>query len=97
MRGLALLCGAVIAVDMVGGLTVGYPPMLVFLLHEAPFMGQDFDPGAWAEVALAWGFLMRTALTSRRPVRVERWFALLFGSIFAGSTTRASAVASGIG
>lgn len=90
VRGLALLCGAVIAVDMVGGLTVGYPPMLVFLLHEAPFMGQDFDPVAWAEggscVGLSDGDCFDKQQTCPRGAMVR---SLVREQLVVGTTTRA--------
>ncbi len=40
-----------VGVDVVSALTVGYPPILRYLLHEAPFRGQRFDRQAWFEAA----------------------------------------------
>lgn len=38
-----------VGVDVVGALTTGYPPILGYLLHEAPFRGQRLDRQAWIE------------------------------------------------
>lgn len=49
-RGLGLLILSVllaVAVDVVGAMTVGYPPILGYLLHEAPFRGERFDRQLW--------------------------------------------------
>ena len=45
----ALAVALIIGVDVLGAVTVGYPPTLVFVLHELPFRGERFEPVAWRE------------------------------------------------
>ena len=49
LKALMLLVAVVVCVDVIGALTVGYPPALALVLHELPFMGKSFSKVEWAE------------------------------------------------
>ncbi|MGH1424282.1 MAG: hypothetical protein ACRBBU_06105 [Pseudooceanicola sp.] len=46
---LFLLLIAVAGIEFIASKTLGYPPILRFIMHELPFRGQSFDTEKWAD------------------------------------------------
>lgn len=90
LKALALLVATIVCVDIIGAVTVGYPPALVFVLHELPFMGKAFSKEDWAaarancEGLSDWECEEQHGACMRGPMVRD----LVSGHIAVGKTTR---------
>ena len=91
---LFLLLIAVAGSEFTAPQTLGYPPILRFVMHELPFRGQRFAPETWVEAGNCaglsdWKCVEKEANCPRGPMVRD----LLRTHLLIGETTRETATA----